>query len=254
MSAQPTNIGPPLRSDSPLKSVVIVPAFNEAASLPDVLRDLAPLGFDVVVVDDGSTDATAALAREQGAVVLRMPINVGIGGALRCGFQWASSHGYERAVQLDADGQHDPAQIPLLFAELDAGADLVIGSRFAGDDSGYRIPPIRRVAMRILEGAVRLVIHRRFTDTSSGFRAFSGPMIEYFAGEYPADYMESVEALCLASVAGFEVTEVAITMRPRSGGSASVVGIRLLFHYLRVLLAVTVRVRAGRGVDMRARA
>jgi glycosyltransferase involved in cell wall biosynthesis len=224
--------------------VVLIPAFNEAAALPAVLERLrreAP-ELDVVVIDDGSADDTGAVALEGGAVVLSLPFNLGIGGALRTGFRYAVEHGYERAVQVDADGQHDPGQIRLLLDALDH-ADLVIGSRFATADASYRAGRARRSAMRLLQRVLRMLSGRDFTDTSSGFRAFSRPVLEHFAVRYPSEYMESVEALIAAHYAGFRVQEVAVQMHGRAAGIPSNRSVKLVYHYARVLTQLFVTAR-----------
>ena len=205
-----------------------MPALNEAATLPEVLDRLhreVPWA-DVVVVDDGSTDETAAVARAGGATVLSLPFNLGIGGALRTGFRYAVDHGYDRAVQVDADGQHDPGAIEKLFAALD-DADLVIGSRFGGTGD-YEVGRTRRGAMRLLQFTLRLLSGRTFTDTSSGFRAFNRPLLEYFSKSYPSEYMESVEALIGAYYAGFRIAEVPIEMHQRAGGAPSALRLKLV--------------------------
>lgn len=219
----------------PPGGVAIVPAFDEEDAIVDTLRRLraeAP-GVTVVVVDDGSSDRTGELARAEGATVLTMPFNVGIGGALRAGFRWADAQGAAWAVQVDADGQHDPAQIGVLVAPLTEGADLVVGSRFAGRGT-YEAGAVRRQAMSLLTITLRVLSGRSFTDTSSGFRAFSPHALGYFARHYPAEYMESVEALLMACYAGLRVVEVPVTMRSRSGGRASTRRLRLVYHYLRI--------------------
>lgn len=208
-----------------------------------MLASLARLdGYDVVVVDDGSTDRTAAIARAAGATVLSLPFNLGIGGALRCGFRYAVEAGYERAVQFDADGQHDADALAALTAPLDDGADLVIGSRFADGSGDYDVGWARGRAMGLLRGVVRLLSRRTITDTSSGFRSFSGPMLAYFAVNYPSEYMESVEALLLALNGGFRVVEVPVVMHSRAGGEASTLRFGLVYHYLRVVLMLLVKV------------
>ena len=222
-------------------TLVIIPAFNEADALPaalDRLRSVRP-DVDIVVVDDGSSDDTALLARAAGAVVISLPYNLGLGGALRTGFRYAVRHGYDRAVQFDGDGQHEAAAIETLEAQLDAGADLAIGSRFAQSDS-YDVSAARGGAMGILRVLVRLLTGRRFTDTTSGFRGFSAPMLAFFAVHYPVEYMESVEALILADGAGFDVREVPVQMHERHGGRASTRGLRLAYHFFRVLVVMVV--------------
>jgi len=224
------------------RTLVIIPAKDEEAALPGVLRDLhahAP-GLDVVVIDDGSTDGTAAAAKEAGAVVLSLPFNLGIGGALRTGFRYARRQGYERGVQFDADGQHDSSQIAALLAALDDGADMAIGNRFGGQSHSYQVSRVRAQAMGLMRFVVRQFSGKRFTDTSSGFRAFNRDMLEFFARDYPADYMESVEALLLASAAGFRVDEVPVRMHNREQGEPSTRRFKLMYHYIRLLLVITV--------------
>jgi glycosyltransferase involved in cell wall biosynthesis len=231
------------------RTLVVIPAYNEEESLPSVLKELSEQTpqHDVLVVSDGSTDRTAEVAREAGAFVAVLPFNLGIGGALRTGFTFAVRHGYERAVQFDADGQHDPLAVQLLLDRLDAGADMVIGSRFAeGGAVTYEVSRVRRKAMRFLQWLVRVLVRRRFTDTSSGFRGFSRPVLEYFAATYPVEYMDSVEALVMACNAGFRVEEVAVNMRGRTGGAPSTRRLKLLYYYVR-LVVVLVASTTSRG-------
>jgi hypothetical protein len=150
-------------------------------------------------------------------------------------------NGYDRAVQFDADGQHDARQIDVLLQQLDAGCDLVVGSRFAGATDAYDVGRTRGAAMGSLRFVLRRTVGRDFTDTSSGFRAFSRPMLECFAEQYPTDYLsDTVEALFVATRSGYRVEEVATTMRPRQAGDPSTRRLRLLYHYVRVLLVLVV--------------
>lgn len=228
-----------MATPDPSRTLLIIPAFNEEAALPAVLAELARVapGHDVVVVDDGSLDATSRVAAGAGVSVVRLPFNLGIGGALRTGFRYAVQHGYSRAIQFDADGQHDPSQLERLEASLDDGADLVIGSRFAGEGD-YQPGVARGLAMKILVRIIRFQTGRSFSDTSSGFRGFSERMLSAFAEHYPSEYMESVEALSIAHRAGFDVREVAVVMRERQEGVASNRSLKLAFHYVRLLLVV----------------
>jgi glycosyltransferase involved in cell wall biosynthesis len=223
------------------RTLVIIPAFNEEEALPGALAALrsARPDVDVVVVDDGSADATGAVARAGGAAVVTLPYNLGIGGALRAGFRYAVRHGYQRAVQFDGDGQHDPASIAVLEAALAQGADLVIGSRFAASDD-YEVSQARGLAMGLLRLLVRVLTGERFTDTTSGCRGFSAEMLQFFGVHYPVEYMESVEALILAHGAGFRVVEVPVRMSEREGGVASNRGLRLAYHFCRVLVVMAV--------------
>ncbi len=225
-----------------MRTAVVIPAFNEAEALPGVLAELAAVVPDhaVVVIDDGSSDDTAGVAAAAGVTCLRLPFNLGIGGALRLGFRFAAEQGFERVYQFDADGQHDPSQIPILLAGLE-NADMVVGTRFAvGDpgDSGYRVGRGRGLAMGLLRWLVRRATGRRFTDTSSGFRALRRPVLELFATDYPVEYMDSVEALLLAVRHGFTVVEVPVRMRERQGGRPSTRNLRLAYHYVRVLIVL----------------
>lgn len=223
-----------------VRTLVVIPALNEEDALPAVLKDLAARvpEHDVLVVDDGSLDRTAAVAREAGVAVASLPFNLGIGGALRTGFRFAVEQDYDRVVQFDGDGQHDPDEIATLLSALDDGADLVVGSRFAPEETCYEVSRIRSGAMGLLRTVVRLLSGQRFSDTSSGFRAFSRPMLELFARRYPAEYMESVEALLLACYAGFTIVETPVAMRHRSAGVASNRNLRLLYNFTRLMIVM----------------
>lgn len=234
-----TGSTPSAHTVAPDRIVVIMPAFNETEALPSTLSGLlaSHLPLDVVVIDDGSTDDTAAIATANGAVCLQLPFNLGIGGALRTGFRYAVELGYQRGIQFDADGQHDASQIEALLAPLTEGADMVVGSRFAGAGD-YRVGRSRGFAMNILRWAIRRLAGQRFTDTSSGFRSFGPEVLALFAAEYPIEYMDSVEALVMACRAGFDVREVPTVMHERTGGVASNRSFRLAYHYVRVLVSL----------------
>jgi glycosyltransferase involved in cell wall biosynthesis len=240
------------------RTLVVIPAYNEEQSLPAVLKELAEQTpeYDVLVVSDGSVDRTAEIARAEGAHVAELPFNLGIGGALRTGFAFAVRNGYEQAVQFDADGQHDPMAVAKLLAPLAEGADMVIGSRFAeGGAVTYQVSGIRRRAMKLLQRLVHRLVGQEFTDTSSGFRSFSRPMLEFFAVTYPVEYMDSVEALVLACNAGFHVREVPVNMRGRTGGAPSNRRLRLVYYYVRLLVVLvvstTTRGERARRTDLR---
>ena len=221
------------------ETIVVIPAYNEQESLPAVLDELAATvpDFAVVVVDDGSHDDTAGVARRAGVTCVQLPFNLGIGGALRAGYRFATDNGYTRAVQFDADGQHRADQIALLLAGLDDGADMVIGNRF-GEHGDYSVGRSRRLAMGVLRWGVRVLAKQRFTDTSSGFRAVRRPLLDAFASDYPVEYMDSVEALVAACRAGYRVDEVPVVMGERTGGVASNRNVRLVYHYARLLVAL----------------
>jgi len=227
-----------MNSGSDARTIVVIPAFNEEESLPSVLRELHEVvpDLDVVVVDDGSADATASVARDAGLPCVSLPFNLGIGGALRAGYRYAADGGYQRAVQFDADGQHRADQIALLLAALDDGADMACGSRFAA--GGYEVGRGRGLAMALLRVGVRLLTGQRFSDTSSGFRAVEQPLLGVFATEYPVEYMDSVETLVNACRGGYQVVEVPTLMRERAGGVPSQRPFHLAYHYARLLVAL----------------
>jgi glycosyltransferase involved in cell wall biosynthesis len=224
------------------RTLVVIPAYNEEHSLAAVLDELARVTpeLDVVVISDGSTDRTVEIARAAThCEVVALPYNIGIGGALRTGFSYAVRKGYDRAVQFDGDGQHDPLQVAPLLEELDRGADMVVGSRFAtGGAVTYAVSRTRRIAMRFLGWLVKALVGQRFSDTSSGFRAFSRPLLEFYSRTYPVEYMDSVEALVLACNAGFTVSEVGVNMRGRTGGAPSNRRFRLFYYYVRLIIVL----------------
>jgi glycosyltransferase involved in cell wall biosynthesis len=205
-----------------LRLLVLIPAWNEEESVGDVAREASKRvpEADVLVVDDGSTDNTARVARSEGAAVLSLPFNLGVGGAMRAGYRYAERGGYDVVVQVDADGQHAPSDIPLLLDALE-GADLVIGSRFAGSGT-YAVKGPRRWAMRLLAWRLSKLAGTRLTDTTSGFRAANRRTIALFAREYPVEYLgDTVESVVTAAQMGLRVREVAVAMRPRIAGAPS---------------------------------
>ena len=223
------------------RCLAIVPAFNEAGSIAEVvteLRDVAP-ELEVLVVDDGSIDATAQVADAAGARVLRLPVNLGIGGAVQAGYLYAFERGFDVAVQVDGDGQHDAQELMRLLAPIRAGrADLTIGTRFAGDRS-YRSPFARRLGIRLFAALVSLRVRQRMTDTTSGFRAVNRKGITLFAADYPHDYPE-VESVVIAARGDLRVCEVPVAMRQRSAGRSSITTLRSFYYVAKVLLALFV--------------
>jgi glycosyltransferase involved in cell wall biosynthesis len=226
------------------KLLAIVPAYNEAGAIAGTIQDLrlhAP-DFDVLVVDDGSTDETAVLARAAHARVLRLPFNVGIGGAVQSGYQYALENGYDVAVQVDGDGQHDARCLPVLLGHLRSNPSLnmVTGSRFLADEGhGYRSSASRRLGIRIFGRILSWIVGRPVTDPTSGLRMTDRRGIELFARDYPHDYPE-VEAVLLLHHHRLNSEEVPVKMRPRTTGVSSINASRSVYYMVKVLLAVFV--------------
>ena len=222
-----------------MRVLIIVPAFNEARNLPGVLRTLreACPDCDVCVVDDGSRDETGAIAARTGATVLRHPVNLGIGGAVQVGYLWAREHGYDAAVQIDGDGQHDASYITSVLQPIvDSRADLVIGSRFLAE-RGFRSTVMRRIGIRYLAWFLRLRCGASVTDPTSGFRAASRRAIDLFASWYPSDYPEP-EAIAYTTRNGLAIAEVPVVMREREHGRSSIDLWRTLYYLVKVSLAL----------------
>lgn len=202
--------------------LVVVPAWNEQASVGHVIKEIGSAcpQADVLVVDDGSSDATARVAKQAGAAVLSLPYNLGVGGAMRAGFRYALRCGYDVVVQVDADGQHDPAAIQQLVDGLD-DADVVVGARFAGQGA-YKVGRARRVAMRALARMLSRITKTRLTDATSGFRATGPRALTLFARSYPTEYLgDTIESLVIAARSGCVCRQVPVVMRPRYAGTPS---------------------------------
>lgn len=225
--------------------LVIIPAHNEEDSLPATLAEVKAKspGVDLLVVDDGSRDATSRVAREAGVAVVRHPVNLGVGGALQTGFRWAVAHGYDIGVQLDADGQHDPAYLGVLLEPVLAGrCDVSIGSRFV-EATGYRAPLNRRIGMKLFQAVVKLAIGRRITDTTSGFRAYSRPVMQVCQHEFPKDFPDAPLLIGLAR-RGFRLDEVPVVMRERQAGrSFYTLGKQLYYPYKNLLASLMALIR-----------
>jgi glycosyltransferase involved in cell wall biosynthesis len=225
-----------------LRRVAIVPAFNEERAVTRVIDELRAFdpGLDVVVVDDGSIDRTAAVAAARGVRVLRLPFNLGIGGAVQTGFRYAYENGYDLAVRVDGDGQHDPAQLACVIEPVLLGdADIAVGSRFASEPSGYRSSLTRRIGIRILARVVSRIVGQTVTDTTSGFQAVNRLGIALFARDYPHDYPE-VEATVMAFRNRLRLREVPVEMRARDSGRSSITALRSVYYMVKVLLAIFV--------------
>jgi len=222
-----------------MNALAIIPALNEERNLPGVLQRLrrdAP-EWDVCVVDDGSTDRTAVVAREHGALVLRLPMNLGIGGAVQTGYLWAREHNYDVAAQIDGDGQHEPRFLAEALEAIMVGqADFVVGSRYLGA-GGFQSTLLRRVGTSSLSSFLRLRCRAKVTDPTSGFRVAGRRAISLFAANYPVDYPEP-EAIALAIRNGLVIREIPVVMRNRQHGASSIGIGRTIYYLLKVSVAL----------------
>ena len=219
--------------------LIVVPAFNEVESIAGVIAEIraAVPDADVLVVDDGSKDATATQARAAGAIVAQLPFNLGVGGAMRTGYRFAVERGYRAVVQVDADGQHDPSAVPTLLAGLES-ADIVLGARFAGEGD-YTVSGPRAWAMGLFAAILSRTAGTRLTDTTSGFRATGPRATALFADQFPAEYLgDTIEALVIATRAGLIVRQVPTAMRARVAGTPSHRPIKAAIYLARASLAL----------------
>ena len=233
-----------------LRRLAVVPAYNESATVAEVVRALhrnAP-EYDVLVVDDGSTDDTARHAREAGAKVVRLPFNLGIGGAVQAGFVFADEHAYDRMAQVDGDGQHDPRELCRLDGAMDEhGVDMVCGSRFLSSDLKYPAPISRRTGIHIFAFLLSRLVGQRVSDPTSGFRLYNRRAIGLFSHDYPHDYPE-VEAVLMLHHHRLTMREIPVQMFLRGGGVSSINTGKSAYYMLKVLLALFVGLARRRPV------
>jgi glycosyltransferase involved in cell wall biosynthesis len=217
---------------------VIIPAFNEEKTIADVVRGVRGLGpeYHVIVINDCSKDRTTRNAEQEGATVIELPINLGIRGAVQTGFKYALANGFDACIQADGDGQHPPQQIPGVVAPLfEKGFDMVVGSRFFNNH--YRVPFMRSAGIRIISLFIKATTGATVKDTTSGFRAINRKVMEFFSVHYPQDYPEP-EALLIALLKRFRVTEVPVFMNYREHGISSITPVRAAYYMVKVLLAM----------------
>lgn len=228
-----------------LKVLVIIPCYNEQENILNTVAALRaavgtlPYKVDPLVVNDCSTDASAALLRQNDIPFLDLPVNLGIGGAVQSGYRYAQENGYDIAVQIDGDGQHDPAYLHAVLAPVAAGElDMCIGSRFL-EHKGFQTSFMRRVGIRFLSGCIRLLCGERILDVTSGFRATNAALTAFFAEHYAADYPEP-EAILAACLAGFRVGEAAVQMKERQGGVSSISSFKSVYYMVKVTLSLVI--------------
>ena len=217
---------------------IVIPAFNEEKTIAGVIRGVRGLGeeYQVIVVNDSSRDDTTRNAEAEGAIVVELPVNLGIGGAVQTGFKYAFDHGFDACVQVDGDGQHPPEEIPLLVERLfGEDLDMVIGSRFMG--GAYKVPFMRALGIKVMSIFLKVTTGMTVRDTTSGFRAINRRVMDFFSKYYPQDYPEP-ESLLLAYLKGFKVGEVSVDMRHREFGISSITPFLAVYYMTKVMLAM----------------
>jgi glycosyltransferase involved in cell wall biosynthesis len=224
------------------KILAIVPAFNECGNIGRTVAEIRRLhSLEVLVIDDGSRDATAQEAAGHGGMVVSLPFNLGIGAAVQTGFKYAQTHGYDIAVQIDGDGQHDASFVDKLIGPiLHDEADMTVGSRFLEGSGRWRSSKARRVGIGFFVHLINLLTGTRISDPTSGFRAYNKKMITLFADYYPYDFPEP-EAIVLARQARARIVEVPVAMRERQAGSSSIRYFKTLYYMVKVTLAIVLQ-------------
>ena len=232
--------------------LAVVPAYNESASVAAVVHAIhrAAPQFDVLVIDDGSTDDTAGAAQDAGARVLRMPYNLGIGGAVQAGFLYARDEGYQFMAQVDGDGQHEPQELHKLIEAFEEGnVDMVCGSRFLSSDYRYPSPVSRRTGIHLFAFVLSRLVGQKVSDPTSGFRLYNRRAIRLFAADYPHDYPE-VEAVLMLHHHRLRMREIPVQMYLREGGVSSISSGKSVYYMVKVMLALFIGlVRARPVVD-----
>jgi len=229
-----------LKGVKKVKVLLILPAYNESGNLPklfDKLRN-SYFDYDILVVNDCSTDETLQVCKDYKIPVVSLPINIGIGGAVQTGFKYAYANDYDIAVQVDGDGQHNPYYIKNLIDEIKSGANVCIGSRFI-DKNGFQSTFIRRVGIRFFQCLIRLVTRTKFTDPTSGFRAFDREIIKFFSKDYPCDYPEP-ESIVMVLREKYKVTEIPVIMNEREQGQSSISFRNSIYYIIKVSISLLI--------------
>lgn len=230
-----------MKSSLASSTLIVIPAYNEQESLPFTITSLEQVDkdFNVLIVDDGSIDSTLDAAKRTGKQVLALPFNLGVGGAMRVGFQFAMQQGFTQVIQFDADGQHDAEKIPELLNALD-NADIVIGARFAGLGD-YKVSGLRWLAMIFLSKTMSFICKTKLTDATSGFKAYNLNALQIYSKNYPAEYLgDTIEALVIAAKAGLKVEQIPVSMKSRLAGNPSNSGPKATIHLFRSVFAILV--------------
>ncbi|MBB6282033.1 glycosyltransferase family 2 protein [Geobacillus subterraneus] len=224
-----------------MKVLVIIPAYNEEATIQNTVLNLQrTCPYDYIVINDGSTDRTGDILDQSGFYHLDLPVNLGIGGAMQTGYRYAFEHGYDYAIQLDADGQHDPNDLKTLVREIiTSGYDMVIGSRFV-ERTNYKGSPFRRLGILYFCYLLYFACGVKITDPTSGYRIVNHRVIREFAREYPIDYPE-VEVIARLAKKGYQIKEVKVEMNARQGGRSSITPFKSLYYMTKVTFTSLIR-------------
>ena len=222
-----------------MKCLVIIPAYNEEENIVQTIEEIkkSTAGFDYVIINDCSTDSTGKVCEERGYNIVNLPINLGIGGAVQTGYKYACDNGYDYAVQVDGDGQHNPSYLEeMLHAIVESQADMVIGSRFIKKE-GFQSSGVRRIGIKYFTFLIRILTGKIVTDPTSGLRMVNRKVIEQFAKCYPKDYPEPESVVTLLK-AGSKVCEIPVVMRERIGGVSSISPMKSIYYMIKVTIAI----------------
>jgi glycosyltransferase involved in cell wall biosynthesis len=229
-----------------VRTLVVIPAYNEAESIVRIVESVIQAGYDYVVINDGSTDDTLAICRSHGINVINLEENLGIGGAVQTGHRYAREHDYDVDIQFDGDGQHDTASIPVLLAHIEKGVNLVVGSRFIEKTDGFRSSLMRRIGIKWLSFLIKLITGQKIYDVTSGFRVCDRKTIELYCHNYPVDYPEP-ESIVMAIKQGLTVVEAPAIMHERQGGKSSIRIFSSVYYMVKVTLAILITGVLTRG-------